>query len=169
MFIDSQSSFQMKIWLLGLTNLLCHKSPDYGWENEMANKYWKGQKPEQLKHIYHLPLDSHCQQFRVTVTALLLLMFSTKMELQFSYVAAIVLREFSSRSGTPSIFGFFSFVTVYFLKSTMTWQKHDYVLLSSPGIFFLGNRNTYKVFNWTNQMLAYDKNTAGTQARKCAQ
>lgn len=104
MFIDSQSSFQMKIWLLGLISLLCHKSPGYRWENEMANKYWKGQKPKRLIHVYHLPLDSHCQHLRVTATVVLLLIFSTKMEFQCSCVVARVLWEFTSRTRSPGIF-----------------------------------------------------------------
>lgn len=79
----------------------------------MANKHWKGQKPKRLKPMYNLLLNSHCQHFKVTVTMLLLLMFSMKVEFQFSYVIAIVLWGFTSRIGTPGIFGFFSFVTTY--------------------------------------------------------
>lgn len=165
MFIDGRSSFQMKIWLLGLIGLLCHKSWGYRWENEMANKYWKGQKPKRLKHMHPLPLDSHCQHLRVTVTVVLLLIFSTKTVFQFSCVVARVLREFASRTGSPGIFGFFTSVTTYLLKNTVTFQKPDFVLpwvqgnTKSPFCFFLGNRKTYKVLNWTTLMLSYGKNT----------
>lgn len=135
MFIDGQSSFQMKIWLLGLISLLCHKSRGYRWENEMANKYWKGQKPKRLKHMHPLPLDSHCQHLRATVTVVLLLIFSTKMVFQFSCVVARVLWEFASRTDSPGIFGFFSFATTYLLTNTVTFQKPDFVLPWVQGLF----------------------------------
>lgn len=87
------------------------------------------------------PLDSHCQHLRVSVTVVLLLIFSTKMVLQFSCVVARVLREFTSRTSGLGISGFFSFVTILLLKTTMTFQKPDYIS-PSPGTFFFWGTGT---------------------------
>lgn len=79
---------------------------------------------------------------------LLLLMFSTKMEFQLSYVVAIALWEFFCRIGTPGTFGFFSFVTAYFLKSAMTVSEACLcIALKFRDFFFLENSSIYKVFN----------------------
>lgn len=121
----------------------------------MANKYWKGQKPKRLKHMHPLPLDSHCQHLRATVTVVLLLIFSTKMVFQFSCVVARVLCEFASRTGSPDIFGFFSFVTTYLLKNTVTFQKPDFVLPWVQGliVFFWGTGKPTK--SLIEQLLCY--------------
>lgn len=66
---------------------------------------------------------------------LLLLMFSMKMEFQISYIVAIFLWGFTSRTGTPGIFGFFCFVNTYILKAMAVSEAWLCIALRSRDFF----------------------------------